>query len=431
MVDRLPMNILILGATGFIGSAVAQNLSTGGNAVTGLSRNPEISRYRQPRIRWVKGDLRNLTVPSSWRPLLEGIDVVVNCAGALQDTMRDDVRAVQERAMLALYDAAVTVSGIRIVQISAPRSLASSDTIFMATKITADSALAASGVRHVILRPALVLGRNAHGGSALLRSLAAFPYFTPLVDPDTPVQIVSLEEVVDAVASAIAGTIADGSDIELASPVTSLRSLVAAHRSWLGLAPVPTISIPSFIGRIISRCADIAGCFGWRSPLRSTALKIAQGGITTTHAKVSETQEKLPSDMLDNPAGAQDLWFARLYLLKPVLILTLAAFWIVSGTVPLLNPNQAAEGFAGFFDTTTAFILTIVTSFADIFLGLLILFHSHARKALLGMMVLSIAYLAGATIIQPSLWLDPLGPLVKIVPSMLLALVALSIFEER
>lgn len=149
------------------------------------------------------------------------------------------------------------------------------------------------------------------------------------------------------------------------------------------------------------------------------------------NAKAGKTQEQLPPDMQDNPAGAQDVWFARLYLLKPVIILTLAAFWIVSGMVPLLNPYRAAEGFAGFFDTGTALGLTIITSFADIFLGLMVLFHSHARKALLGMMLLSIAYLAGATIIQPSLWLDPLGPLVKVIPSMLLALAALSILEER
>jgi uncharacterized protein YbjT (DUF2867 family) len=431
MVDRLSMNILILGATGFIGSAVAQNLLARGHAVTGLGRNPELARYRQPGILWVEGDLRNFTNPSSWRPLLDGIEAVVNCAGALQDTIRDDVHAVQEHAMLALFEAALAIPGIQIVQISAPRGLVSSGTAFMETKIAADRALAASGLRHVILRPALVLGRNAHGGSALLRALAAFPRITPLVHPEAMVQSVSLVEVSNAVASAIDGTIADKSDIDLAGPAASLESLVAAHRRWLGLSPVPVISVPSFIGCAMSGCADIAGWFGWRSPLRSTALKIAQGGITATPAKSGRPQEVLPADMLGNPAGAQDLWFARLYLMKPVIILALSAFWIVSGVIPLFDTARAAAGFAGFFNAATAFGLTIATSLADVFLGLLVLFRSHTRKALLGMIALSIAYLAGATIIQPQLWLDPLGPLVKIAPLMLLALVALSIFEER
>ena len=135
--------------------------------------------------------------------------------------------------------------------------------------------------------------------------------------------------------------------------------------------------------------------------------------------------------MRDNPAGVQDVWFARLYLLKPVVILTLAAFWIASGIVPLIMPANAAEGFAGFFNPATAFALTIITSLADIILGILVLVRTHTRKALLGMIALSIAYLAGATLIQPSLWLDPLGPLVKVFPALVLTLLALAILEER
>ena len=42
-----------------------------------------------------------------------------------------------------------------------------------------------------------------------------------------------------------------------------------------------------------------------------------------------------------------------------------------------------------------------------------------------------LAYLAGATALEPALWLDPLGPLVKILPSLLLTLAALAILDER
>jgi hypothetical protein len=47
------------------------------------------------------------------------------------------------------------------------------------------------------------------------------------------------------------------------------------------------------------------------------------------------------------------------------------------------------------------------------------------------MIALSLAYLANATLLQPGLWLEPLGPLVKVFPSIVLALVALAILEER
>ncbi len=78
-----------------------------------------------------------------------------------------------------------------------------------------------------------------------------------------------------------------------------------------------------------------------------------------------------------------------------------------------------------------AMATTLATSIADIVLGMAVLWRSHARKAMLGILGLSLAYLVGATVIEPSLWLDPLGPLVKIFPSFMLTLSGLAILEER
>ena len=425
------MNILILGATGFIGSAVAQRLLAEGHAVSGLGRNLLSASRREPRIRWIEGDLRSFTNASDWTPLLNQIDAVVNCAGTLQDTPRDDVAAVQESAMLALYEAAKAKPRIRIVQISAARNLAASKTEFMSTKLKADAALAASGVDHVILRPALVLGRNAHGGSALLRALAAFPLFTPLAFPETQIETVSLERVAREVADAASGKTASGTDSDLIDAITTLEALVAAHRNWLGLAPAKVVTVPSWIAGSTSSLADLAGHFGWRSPMRTTAIIITQAGIVAGATSTRQTENPLPSDMRDHPAGVQDMWFARLYLFKPVMILTLALFWILSGVIPLKDPTGVSLNFGNAITPTQAVTLTILTSLADIALGIAIMFRAHARKAMLGMLALSLAYLAGGTLIEPGLWLDPLGPLVKVFPSLALTLASLAILEER
>ncbi|THA69650.1 hypothetical protein E5176_01335 [Ensifer adhaerens] len=53
----------------------------------------------------------------------------------------------------------------------------------------------------------------------------------------------------------------------------------------------------------------------------------------------------------------------------------------------------------------------------------------HVRH--LGMLALSVAYLASATLVEPQLWADPLGPLVKVLPSLLLTLATLAILDER
>jgi hypothetical protein len=47
------------------------------------------------------------------------------------------------------------------------------------------------------------------------------------------------------------------------------------------------------------------------------------------------------------------------------------------------------------------------------------------------MLAVSFTYLAGASLLEPALWLDPLGPLVKVLPSILLTLTALATLDER
>jgi uncharacterized protein YbjT (DUF2867 family) len=276
------MNILILGATGFIGSAIARKLVDDGHRVTGLGRDPARAEAKMPELRWIKADLAGMTASGNWQSMPEGHDVVVNCAGALQDGLSDDLVATQERAMLALYEAARD-SGLRlVVQISANTESAGRDLAFLATKRRADVALASSGLPFVILRPALTLGRNAHGGSALLRALAALPFAIPLIHAGGPVATVALDDVAASVGAAVSGQLPAGSDLALASGETlTLKELVLARR-WLGLPPAPVIDMPLALARPVTLLADVAGRLGWRSPLRSTAMTVMSGGIEST-----------------------------------------------------------------------------------------------------------------------------------------------------
>ena len=82
-------------------------------------------------------------------------------------------------------------------------------------------------------------------------------------------------------------------------------------------------------------------------------------------------------------------------------------------------------------DTALARAAVIAGSLADIILGLAVLWRPGVRAACLGMIAVSLAYLTGGTLFAPDLWADPLGPLVKVLPAAGLALVTLSLADDR
>ncbi|CUH87295.1 hopanoid-associated sugar epimerase [Phaeobacter sp. CECT 5382] len=90
------MNILILGGTGSIGSAVTTELVAGGHAVTGLCRSAEsATKLRQFGATPVMGDLRQ---PETWRAALAKAEAVIQLAS----TFDDDMGAVDARALQAI-----------------------------------------------------------------------------------------------------------------------------------------------------------------------------------------------------------------------------------------------------------------------------------------------------------------------------------------
>ena len=67
----------------------------------------------------------------------------------------------------------------------------------------------------------------------------------------------------------------------------------------------------------------------------------------------------------------------------------------------------------------------------DVALAALVLVRRHAARACLAMAAVSLFYLVAATLFTPWLWTDPLGSLVKIVPTIMLALVTCAMLQER
>lgn len=111
------MRVLVVGASGFIGSAVCARLLSEGYVVTGVSRSATPAALGA--VRHLRVDMAMATQPGDWLPLLEGIEAVVNCAGVLQDAPGDSTRTVHADAAAALFRACERARVRRVVHISA------------------------------------------------------------------------------------------------------------------------------------------------------------------------------------------------------------------------------------------------------------------------------------------------------------------------
>lgn len=431
------MRILVLGAYGFIGSALARALHEAGHAVTGLGRDPVTGRRVLPGIDWVAGDLARLRDPKDWDPLLEGMQAVVNAAGALQDGPRDDLEGVHHAAVAALATACAA-RGIRLVHVSAPGVSADSATEFMRSKARGEAAITRAGGDAVILRPGLVLGAQAWGGSALLRSLAAFPLVQPIALGDRRVQCVSMDDVARVTLEAVEGRFPAGSAFDLVeSAPHALADVLARLRAWLGVPKaLATIGLPRPLLAPVAALADALALLGWRTPLRTTAIRALETEVLGDPAPLAAARGQ-PLSTLDEmlaarPAGAAERIAARMALALPPLLAVLSGFWIASGAIALLDIARAARTIPdALLDPAIARALVVAGAFIDIALGLAALARPTARAACVGMVAASAAYLAAGTVLTPGLWLDPLGPFVKVLPAAAAALVAAALVEGR
>ena len=430
------MRVLVLGAYGLIGKAVSIHLSKTGYDVVGLARSEKKGRALVPDIDWIGADISTLVTPESWRPKLRGIDVVVNASGALQNGSRDRLAAVQRDAIIALGRACEAEGIQRLVQVSAPRAETTATTEFLRTKAQADEALLESSLDVVVLKPGLVLAPTAYGGTGLLRVLAAVPVVQPMVLPDAKVQSIWIDDLAKAIVIAVRGEVPKGAYDLGEESGHSLEDTILRFRSWLGFSkPKAILRLPLWLGYTISKFADAAGWLGWRSPLRTTALKVLEEGVVTDASRWTEWSStrfrSLDQFLSEMPATAQERIYARAQLVFPILLTLLSTFWIISGVIGLFRLNAAAEILQPQISDTLARTFVVSGSLVDIIIGAGLLVRNWVRGAAIASVIVALAYMIAGTIVTPHLWLDPLGPFVKIIPALGMGLIVASLAEER
>lgn len=158
--------ILICGADGFIGAALADALQATGHQV---SRGVHRVADKDGELHL---DYRQLRAPPQWLAVLPDVDVVINCVGIIRETPLVSFAPLHEEAPKALFQACAQRGVRRVLQLSALGADVNGSTAYFRSKGRADAALQMTELDWTVVRPSLVIG----GYSTLLfRRLASLP----------------------------------------------------------------------------------------------------------------------------------------------------------------------------------------------------------------------------------------------------------------
>ncbi|MHB2264797.1 SDR family oxidoreductase [Aliihoeflea sp. PC F10.4] len=444
MTNKPLPTIAVLGASGLIGQAVTMQLLQDGFRVVPVARNFATAQMTAFADAAVQRPIVGLDNQALQHLLAEmEADIVVNCIGVLQDSARRGTAQDAHAGFAArLVEAMASAEKpCLLVHLSVPGNQEDDRTAFSTTKREAERVIQDGSVAFVILRPGFVVAPAAYGGSALVRALAALPFELAAQEAQRPFAATDVADITATIAI-VARRWADGEhrwnavwDVVEREPST-VEGVIAEFRRHLD-GPARRLRLSSWLMGLGAKAGDLVARLGWSPPIRSTALAELRRGVTgDPQPWITATgiePASLKSTLSRLPATVQEKWFARLYLLKPLILGVLVLFWAVSGLIPLTVAFDAASAIltAHGVPLFMAQAITVASSLADIAIGVAIAVRRTSRVGLVAGICLSVAYMASAAIITPSLWLDPLGSLVKTGPAIVLMLVALAIMDER
>lgn len=232
------MNILLTGASGFIGRNIATVLAARGHKIIPASRSNGV-------------DFSRMLAPGDWLPLLDGVDAVINSVGIIGESGRQRFDSLHAQAPSALFRACARAGVRRVLQISA---LGADETAFSAyhlSKRAADDCLRSIDLDWFVLRPSLIYGRGGKSGEFFMR-LAALPLIPVLGDGRQMIQPVHVSDVVATVAHAL--TVAKTRrTLDIVGPETvSFAAWLQRMRQMRGLLPARLLHLPFLLAMGLS-----------------------------------------------------------------------------------------------------------------------------------------------------------------------------------
>jgi uncharacterized protein YbjT (DUF2867 family) len=418
------VRVLVTGASGFIGRAVAEALLRQGHEVVCAARHP------RPPAEDSRGQCEALTVDLGqvppahwWVPRLDRIDAVVNAVGILREQGTQTFRALHTEAPIALFEACLMAGVPVIVQVSALGADAAARSRYHLSKKAADDWLRERPLHAGVVQPSLVYGPGG-ASTRMFNQLAALPMLALPHGGDMLVQPVHRDDVVAGILALLQAPPARPRTIAFVGPQPlGLRHYLTQLRKMLGISgPLRVLHLPEFLFRW---GAAIAGRVPGSSLDSETAAMLLRGNAAPSEpfAQLLGRKPRPVSAFLAPHEATAWRNEAILGVWLPVLRISIALLWLWTGVVSLgLYPVEGSLALLARVGLHGAIAQLALSAAAglDLLLGLLTL-ASPARwrgAVWATQLVLVAAYTLLISVFLPEYWLHPYGPVSKNLPLM-------------
>ncbi|MGA8688482.1 MAG: NAD-dependent epimerase/dehydratase family protein [Methyloceanibacter sp.] len=302
----------LTGATGFIGQHLLRELPKRGYRLRVLLRRPA-----PMPLDCASALIGDIARPHNMSEALAEVDAVIHSAGVAQSMSglpEDDYRLLNTEATIKLARAAERAGVRRFVFLSSIRAQAgpTADTVltealeptptdaYGRSKLAAERGLAEIDLDWVALRLVLVYGPGMQGNMARLAELARSPYPLPLGAIKARRSLLSLDNLVEAVASVLEAPAELKRPFIVADPEPlSIGEMIAAMRLGLGRRPA-VFPVP---GPLLAAAMQALGHAGTYRLFSGSLVADSSALAQVDWAPVSGAQAALAALMRDGDHG--------------------------------------------------------------------------------------------------------------------------------
>src|SRR6267378_3646849 len=196
------MRIAITGGRGFIGSHLANRLSSEGHEVVLIARRwrEEETSEVSSRMKFVTSDLGKTTILGE---AFTGCDAVAHCAGINREIGEQTYQKVHVAATRNVVAAAQEAGVKKIVLMSFLRARPDCGSPYHESKWAAEEIVRESGLDYTIIRAGMVYGRGDHMLDHLSHALYTFPLFAMVGLKEKAIRPLAIEDLIVILRAAV------------------------------------------------------------------------------------------------------------------------------------------------------------------------------------------------------------------------------------